>query len=107
MKFQLSNTASIDNTSLMGTIQATPAQMEKAFGEPEVNHPEDRVPLMWTLVNAEGDPDVAVATIYLWKKPVPNSDQVTTWNIGGHSTEAVTAVHNAFREAHALTARSI
>lgn len=106
MNLQPNPTAPIDGTSFMGTIQATPSQLERAFGEPEVSHPEDSVPLRWTLVNADLDPNWTVATIYLWKKPVPNSNEPATWNIGGHTRHVVELVHDAFRERLGLSARA-
>lgn len=107
MNLQPNPTADISGTSLVGTIQATAAQLETAFGEPEVSHPHDRVPVMWTLVDSDTDAYAVVATVYLWKQPVPDSrHQNVTWNIGGHDRRAVELVHNAFRERLGLSARA-
>lgn len=106
MKLQINPTADITGTSLMGHIQATPKQLEAAFGEPEVNHPEDRVPLMWTLVDYNSDQTQAVATVYLWKRNVPGADEVVSWNIGGRDRQAVEWVHDNFRTALGLSARA-
>jgi len=99
MNLQQNAYAPIDGTSLQGFIPATAAQLERVFGEPEVCHPEDKMPLRWTLVDADMGKDCLVATIYLWRKPVPNSDQMMTWNIGGHSPAAAARVLKAFNEA--------
>ncbi len=107
MKFQTHNDAEIDifNTSWhYATIQATRADLTKAFGQPMLGG--DKVQYEWNLKFEDG----TICTIYDWKEPEFSDTAVIAWHIGnedGTSTGRVTSlVHNAFREAHGLSARS-
>lgn len=103
MKFHTHNEATVNDHGVMlqGGIQATRAQMVKAFGAPRqgVN---SRVVNDWKLQFADG----TVAYLYDWKsEPFPD-DEPYNWRIGGVTHRAVELVHRAFREAHDLHARS-
>jgi hypothetical protein len=106
MNLQPNGQASAHDTSLVGYIQATARQLEQAFGKPEVFHPSEKVPVRWTLVDSDTDGQRAIATIYLWNRSVPDSDDVISWHVGGLKFNALVHVHNAFRSAHSLMARS-
>lgn len=87
-------------TSLQGHIQGTLAEMQKAFGTPCPMNGE-RSNFHWTIEFADG----TVATIYDWNlRAAPQLDEIVSWNIGGHSEQARTTVHQAFRAAHHLKA---
>lgn len=101
MKFKTHNDAAIDTdyTSLQGSIQATLGQLIKAFGRPLIGR-DMRVPREWHLKFDDG----TVATIYLWKREVPEFNDVVDFRIGGVSPLAVTRVHQAFRTSEGLRA---
>jgi hypothetical protein len=109
MKFQTHNDAdlNIDGTSwTFSTIQATFNELVTAFGEPI--QCDSKVPCMWVL-KFEDD---TRATVYLWKQSVTDPTTPMTWNIGGDMAQrsaghVTSLVHNAFREAHCLSARSV
>lgn len=90
----------LDDTCLQGSIQATTAQLTKAFGLPLVDGLESRTPLEWRLQFASGE----VASIYLWKQPIPADHDVVSFHIGGRHPEAVRLVHQAFRKSEGLRA---
>lgn len=107
MNFQTHNDAdlSIDNTSwTFSTIQATKAQLTATFGQPIEQG--DRVQYLWIIKFADG----TLATVYDWKMPEIGDSDPINWNIGALASDAsgraVSAVHNAFRDAYGLTARS-
>ncbi len=108
MKFQTHNDSPSINTnmsSLQGYIQATRAQLERVFGEPEEYDAESKVTTYWAVQFVDG----TVATIYDWKRyeqGAPTADEVYDWHIGGHVMDAVAIVHESFREGHDLQARA-
>lgn len=107
MSFQLDNDADITGTTwTFSTIQATLAQMTRTFGEPLVE-PNSKTQRMWVL--RFGD---LLVTVYDWKNPQHVSgDMPINWHIGtvpsAPSGVAVSMVHNAFRSAMGLQARSL
>lgn len=106
MKFATHNDKPGINTnmsSLQGYIQATRANLIRVFGEPQDFGPGDKVSLQWGIEFADG----TVATLYDWKRDeAPEIHEVYDWHIGGFTTHAVRAVHNAYREDRGLLARS-
>jgi hypothetical protein len=108
MNFRTHNQADVDTDGTswtFSTIQATRAELVKAFGEP-MHLGGSRVQYEWAIQFEDG----TVATVYDWKKPEFEEDTPMTWNIGTHahvqSGHAVSLVHDAFRTAHGLCARS-
>jgi hypothetical protein len=81
--------------SLKGYIQASLEQLYDAFDDAHFFRPSslEKVQIEWILKFEDG----TIATIYDWKKggKIPYSDEVVEWNIGGHSSEAVTLVRQA------------
>lgn len=107
MNFQTHNDADLnmDNTSwTLSTIQATKEQLVKTFGEPMEQG--DKVQFLWIIKFA----DDTLATVYDWKMPELADTDLINWNIGAVMSDAngraVSAVHDAFREAHGLSVRS-
>ena len=106
MNFQTHNDTALsnDNTSwTFSTIQATKAQITKAFGQPQ--ELGGKVQFNWIIKFNDG----TLATIYDWKQRTEIADtDLINWNIGGLASDAsgraVSAVHNAYREAHGLGA---
>lgn len=99
MNFHTHNQAVIDDhlTMLQGSIQATRAQLIKAFGEP-LQGLSSRVLNDWKIQFDDG----TVAAIYDWKTdPLPD-DEPYSWRIRGKNHRAVELVHQAFRKAHGL-----
>lgn len=101
MNFTTHNTAAIntDYTSLQGSIQATLGQLIKAFGRPFIGR-DLKVPREWHIQFA----DDTVATIYLWRREVPELNDVVDFRIGGKTPLAVSRVHQAFRVSEGLRA---
>lgn len=79
-------TASIEGTSLCGTMTATYAALVAAFGEPDGG--SSKTDVEWVLMTPAG-----IATVYNWKNgPAYGGSEVvdiTDWNIGGHTSEVV------------------
>lgn len=91
----------ICNTTLVGTIQATKAQLIKAFGNP-INYYGDRITTEWRLKFSDGQ----VATIYDWKLcTTPPDETVIAWCIGGMDRTVVPKIHNAFADQLGLCRR--
>ena len=99
MNFQTHNTNPEINhetggTYLQGHVTVTYANLVSKFGEPMQG--EDKTDAEWVLKFGN-----KVATIYNWKNGVnycgkegtPTED-ITEWNIGGHSEEVVKLVMN-------------
>jgi hypothetical protein len=103
MNFHTHNQAPINDhlTMLQGSIQATRAQLIAAFGECRQG-PSSRVAHDWKIQFADG----TVATIYDWNSEPFPEDEPYNWRIGGKAHRAVELVHQAFRKAHDLHARS-
>ena len=82
------------NTSLKGTIHLTYDELVAKLGEPmPVNN--DRVRVEWVLYDKHED---IVAVIYDWKWTHIPVQEVTEWNIGGHSHQAVELVNGLFNQ---------
>ena len=83
----------IDGTGLCGHINATCAEIEDHFGPPEEG--DYKTDWEWAIRFDDG----TIATIYNWKNG-PNYcghdgyrlHQITRWNVGGHTSEAVRLV---------------
>jgi hypothetical protein len=108
MKFRTHNDTQIDinGTSLQGYIQATRAQLERAFGEPDEGGDEVKITTMWTLLYANGE----VATIYDWKRygaGYPKQSELISWHIGANVKRVEAMVHDSFRAAHGLSAPAL
>ena len=82
-----------------GSISATRAQLQHAFGVPMPHQHDDYVTTEWRIVFADG----TIASIYDFRHPTgkPMPDEVLSWSVGGYSRQAVERVHQAFREANA------
>lgn len=106
MKFRTDNHGSSIETqqvSLQGYIQATLADLTRAFGAPAVGEPGDRIIACWAIEFEDG----SVATIYAWKlSELPEPSATVSWNIGGVTPRVVALIHDAFRETHGLLARA-
>lgn len=99
MNFRTHNQVQINDhlTMLQGTIQASLAQVIKAFGECRKG-PSERVVHDWKIQFDDG----TVATIYDWNSDPISDATPYNWRIGGKSHRAVELVHQAFRKAHGL-----
>ena len=99
MNFHTHNHAIVNDhlTMLQGSIQATRAQLIRAFGEP-LQGLSSRVLNDWKIQFDDG----TVATIYDWKTDPFPDDEPYNWRIGGKTHRAVELVHQAFRKAHGL-----
>ena len=94
----------IHMSMLQGTIQASIAQLEQAFGEPLrfLEGGGAQTSREWHI---RFDDDT-VATIYDWQKTALGAapEDVLVWRIGGMKREAAELVHQAFRVAMGLKA---
>ena len=85
--------ASIDGTSLVGYIEAKYYKLVELFGEPEGSDGY-KTDAEWS-----GTLDGVVFTIYNWKDGKnycgaqgQRTEDITQWNVGGHSSEALRKV---------------
>jgi hypothetical protein len=79
-----------DGTSLKGFVLTTKRHLYDLFGQPTYYDLDDKVNLCWVILFDNNK----VATIYDWKRSIPESDELYQWHIGGHSDEVVAAVLN-------------
>ncbi len=100
MKIKHSDTADVNGTSLQGYLDASYADLCKAFGTP-CEGDGHKIDAEWCLAF----PDGTVATVYNWKNGTnyngdegTPTDKIRDWHIGGHSEAAVRTVVQAFKE---------
>lgn len=80
-------------TYLLGTIQATLAELKLVFGNP-IHTPGERITTTWHLLI-----DGQIATIYDYGAYVqPAAEEVLTWRIGAMDERTPPLVHGYFRE---------
>lgn len=91
------------DTFLVGSIQATRAQMTKAFGKPLVRG-GSRASNEWHLAFEDG----TVATVYDFRRCAEGQgdDTPIAWTVGGQRAMVLTRVHMAFRQQMSLSAFS-
>lgn len=90
----------INHTSRKGYIQATQANLEKVFGKPTANG-SDKTTVEWFLqftVTLDDEERNIIATIYDWMSDGVNYEEEITWNIGGHTFEAVEMVYDYYNK---------
>mgnify|MGYP000862312730 FL=1 len=86
----------IAGTQLVGTIQATPAEMLAAFGPPLFDVQPGVVSVEWRIMFEDG----TVCTFYDWKELTrPMIGDVTVWRIGSNECDGHHLAHEAFRNA--------
>jgi len=90
----LTRTKQTGGTSLKGHVTTTFNKLVAAFGNPCINEGPsewEKVTIEWCLCF----PDGTIATIYDWKCYgwQPLGDKEWEWHIGGHSSAAVSLVH--------------
>lgn len=91
----------MNGTALVGTIQATRAQITRVFGESL--GAGDKTFFNWIIQFENG----VIGTVYDWKSGVePGPNQLMTWHIGGHDRRAAELVHAAFREGLSLNVKA-
>ena len=100
MKTQIENGRylSATGTSLQGYINASYDELIEAFGEPTGDGDGFKVDVEWVL-RFDGE---TIATIYNWKNGQNHEgdagmdvEDMTSWHVGGHSADALTAVKAA------------
>lgn len=73
-------------TCLQGSLRSSYHTLVRLFGEPNMGH-DGKTRAEWILRFDDG----TIATIYDWKEYKPVED-VTVWNVGGHSHRALQLV---------------
>lgn len=95
---QLTNSSSISGTSLQGYIECDYETLCRVFGKETSDGDGYKVDVEWDLEFSDG----VVATIYNWKNGKNycdedglEIDEITEWNVGGHSKQAFDNVSKA------------
>ena len=96
MEHTRATSVEINWSSRKGEITTTLGNLRKVFGDPCMEEPTqwDKVGYEWKLKFEDG----TIATIYDWKRYTDEplgEDEVFTFNIGGHETEAVLRVQQS------------
>ena len=88
-------------TGLIGSIQATRAQMVKAFGRPKVSASPDASHEWWIRFE-----DGVTVTVYDYRRcaAMVGDDVPVAWSVGGAKAIHLSRVHMAFRQQHNLRA---
>lgn len=92
--FLVSDTVSVDGTSLHGYLDTTFDSLVKVFGPPNFDDisSDDKVKIEWDIKFNDG----TVATIYDYKNYEMSNDEVKEknkdWHIGGHSDDSLKEV---------------
>lgn len=91
----------INKTSRKGNIQASQANLEKVFGKPTIKGSDNKTTAEWFLqftITENDDEQYIIATIYDWMQNDFNYEEEITWNIGGHTFEAVEMVYDYYNK---------
>lgn len=104
MKFQSHNDQPVDINfaGLQGYLQATRAELISIFGAARTTGLDDNVNCEWDILFEDG----RVATIYNWRKPVPDLHDAHNWSLGGHTRADAQRVHDAYRQGMGSSVRS-
>lgn len=84
-------TTGLSGTSNQGKMTVSYHSLVEVFGHPNGGPEDGKVQVQWGL-KFDGD---IVATIYDWKKNGQPVEQITSWNIGGKSMQAMREVYLA------------